>query len=212
MGKIVVGCYVVGMVQTNFYYIHREESKETVVFDPGDFGKELYDELTKQGLEIKAIFLTHGHFDHIQGVEALREASGAPVYASEEEREFLLDPELNHSALYGRPCTVTADHYLRDGEEVTVAGITLRMLSTPGHTIGSCCYYIDDGENAHYLFSGDTLFLESVGRTDLPTGSMSALVQSIRSKLFVLPDDTQVFTGHGGFTSIGYEKEHNYFV
>jgi glyoxylase-like metal-dependent hydrolase (beta-lactamase superfamily II) len=99
-----------------------------------------------------------------------------------------------------------------DGEEVTVADITMRVLSTPGHTEGSCCYYIDDGEQGHYLISGDTLFEQSVGRTDLPTGSMGELVRSIRSKLFVLPDDTKVFTGHGGFTSIGFEKENNYFV
>ena len=212
MSKLVLGCYVVGMVQTNFFYMHREGNNDTIVFDPGDYGKELYEELQKQGLTIKAIFLTHGHFDHILGVPAMKKLSGAPVYASELERDFLMDPDLNHSGLNGRTLSIEADHYLRDNEEVTVADITLKMLSTPGHTEGSCCYYIDDGDEGRYLISGDTLFQESVGRTDMPTGSMHDLVSSIRNKLYVLPDDTQVFTGHGGFTTIGYEKQHNYFV
>ncbi|HAB93945.1 MAG TPA: MBL fold metallo-hydrolase [Lachnospiraceae bacterium] len=213
MKKIVLGCYVVGMIQTNFYYLHREGEKETIVFDPADYGKELYEELTKQGLTVKAIFLTHGHFDHIYGVEALRKASGAPVYASAFEKELLLDPELNTSIQY-RSCTVTADRYLIDGESVTEAGIRLTMLSTPGHTEGSCCYYIEAKETGDepILLSGDTLFEGSVGRTDLPTGDMHDLVDSIRTKLYVLPDNTQVYSGHGGPTSIGYEKKHNYFV
>ena len=212
MNKLVIGCYIVGMIQTNVYYLHREGNNETIVFDPADYGRELNDELQKQGLTVKGIFLTHGHCDHILGVPALREASGAPVYASELERDVLLDPELNTSVTWGKRVTLEADHYLKDGEEVTVADITMRVLSTPGHTEGSCCYYIDDGEQGHYLISGDTLFEQSVGRTDLPTGSMGELVRSIRSKLFVLPDDTKVFTGHGGFTTIGFEKENNYFV
>ena len=213
MKKIVLKCYVVGMIQTNFYYLHREGEKETIVFDPADYGKEIYEELTRQGLEISAILLTHGHFDHIYGVDALRKASGAPVYASALERDLLLDPELNTSIGY-KSCTVEADHYLIDGESVTKAGITLRMISTPGHTEGSCCYYIEGSETGSdpILLSGDTLFETSVGRTDLPTGDFHDLADSIRTKLYVLPDNTQVYSGHGGPTSIGYEKKHNYFV
>ena len=214
MKKIELGCYVIGMVQTNFYYLHREGEKDTIVFDPADYGKEIYDELTRKGLEIKAIFLTHGHFDHILGVAALKEASGAPVYASALESDLLADPDLNTSSLLRRSCTLTADHYLHDGDKVTEAGITLQMLSTPGHTEGSCCYYIEGSETGGdpMLISGDTLFEGSVGRTDLPTGSMQDLVESIRTKLYVLPDNTQVYSGHGGFTSIGYEKKNNFFV
>ena len=165
MKKIRIGCYVVGMVQTNFYFLHLEGEKETIVFDPADYGKEIYDELTRQGLEIKAIFLTHGHFDHIMGVKALKEACGAPVYASALEKDLLTDPYLNTSAQYGRSCVVEPDHWLIDGETVTAAGITLRMISTPGHTEGSCCYYIEETGGDPILLSGDTLFENSVGRT-----------------------------------------------
>jgi glyoxylase-like metal-dependent hydrolase (beta-lactamase superfamily II) len=205
---------MVGMIQTNFYYLHREGEKNTIVFDPADYGKEIYDELTRKGLEIKAIFLTHGHFDHILGVAALKEASGAPVYASALERDLLADPDLNTSSQLRRSCILEADHYLNDGDKVTEAGITMQMLSTPGHTEGSCCYYIEGGETGGdpMLISGDTLFEGSVGRTDLPTGSMHEIVESIRTKLYILPDSTQVYTGHGGSTSIGYEKKNNFFV
>lgn len=214
MEKIKIGCYVVGMVQTNFYYLHREGSKEALVVDPADYGREIYDELKKQGLEIKAIFLTHGHFDHILGVEALRAACGAPVYASALEKDVLMDTELNSSAEIRRPCIVKADRFLIDGEMVTAAGITMKVLSTPGHTEGSCCYYITAEESGSdpILLSGDTLFEESIGRTDFPTGSMRKLAESIRTKLYVLPENTQVYSGHGGTTTIGHEKMYNYFV
>ena len=212
MKKIRIGCYVVGMVQTNFYFLHLEGEKETIVFDPADYGKEIYDELTRQGLEIKAIFLTHGHFDHIMGVKALKEACGAPVYASALEKDLLTGPYLNTSAQYGRSCVVEPDHWLIDGETVTAAGITLRMISTPGHTEGSCCYYIEETGGDPILLSGDTLFENSVGRTDLPTGDMHDIVESIRTKLYKLPDNTQVYTGHAGITNIEHEKKYNDFV
>ena len=136
------------------------------------------------------------------------------VYASALERDLLEDSQLNGSADIGRPVTVTADRYLIDGESVTEAGMTMRVISTPGHTEGGCCYYFDAEETggAPMLISGDTLFEQSVGRTDLPTGDMQDLVESIRTKLYVLPDETEVYCGHGGSTSIGYEKKYNYFV
>ena len=214
MKKIKVGCYVVGMIQTNVYFLQREDSGDTIVVDPADYGRELCQELSRQGLSVKAILLTHGHFDHMLGAEALKEASGAPIYASALEKELLLDPELNTSNQIGRSCRIKADHYLIDGESVTAAGITLKMISTPGHTEGSCCYYITAEESGGdpILLSGDTLFEESVGRTDLPTGDTYDLTESIRTKLYVLPDNTKVYSGHTGPTTIGHEKKYNYFV
>ena len=206
---VKVNCFVVGMVQTNCYFLYREGSKETVVFDPADMGARLYDELVKRGLEVKAIMLTHAHFDHILGLDALKEKTGAPVYVCIHVNRLCESPQLNKSASIGRPCTVSPDHYLDDGQEVTVAGITMRTIFTPGHTEGSCAYYIEDG---HILISGDTLFEGSIGRSDLPTGDQETLFESIRTKLYKLPDDTAVFSGHGNETTIGYEKKHNWFV
>lgn len=208
-GTIKVNCFVVGMVQTNFYYLHRENSSETIVFDPADLGDRLYEELDKLGLEVKAIFLTHAHFDHIFGVEALKARTGAPVYACIHEKNLCESPRLNQSQMTGRPCTVSPDFYLQDNEEVTIAGITMKTIYTPGHTEGSCAYYIEDG---HILISGDTLFQGSIGRSDMPTGDGETLLESIRTRLYVLPDDTVVFSGHGDTTTIGYEKKHNWFV
>lgn len=214
MKKIKIGCYMVGMIQTNVYFLHREDSGDTIVVDPADYGKELNEELSRQGLTVRAILLTHGHFDHILGAEALREASGAPIYASAMEKDLLLDPELNTSNQIGRSGRIKADHYLIDGESVTAAGITLKMILTPGHTEGSCCYFISAEESGGdpILLSGDTLFEESVGRTDLPTGDTYDLTESIRTKLYVLPDNTAVYSGHTGPTTIGHEKKYNYFV
>ena len=210
--RIIVKGYRVGMMPTNFYYMHLEGSQDAVVFDPADSGKELADVLQQEGLTIRAIFLTHAHFDHIFGVKAMKEATGAPVYAYEGEKGLCGSSQLNQSAMVGRPCTVEPDVWLKDGELTELCGIRLKTLATPGHTEGSCCFYAEDEEGGHFLISGDTLFEESVGRTDLPTGSFSDLARSIREVLFGLPDDTLVFPGHMGETTIGHEKQFNYMV
>ena len=148
----------------------------------------------------------------------LKSLSGAKVYLSELETTLSKDPQANLSADYHTPVTVSPDVSVRDGDVFTEADITFRVISTPGHTEGSCCYYIDEngsggtGDGKPMLFCGDTLFLESCGRTDMPTGSQSALVHSIREKLFVLPDETRVYPGHMDDTTIGHEKKYNYFV
>lgn len=209
LGTIKIGKITLGMCQTNTYFIFREGSPETIVVDPADKGELLYEKLKENGYDVKAIILTHGHFDHIWGVKELKELAGCEVYASEDEDAFLKNPAKNMSKDYGRPRTIEAEHLLKDDEEITLAGIDLKMFKTPGHTEGGCCYYIKE---ANMLISGDTLFAESVGRTDFPGGSMSALVRSIKEKLLVLPDDTVVYPGHGGSTTIGHEKEYNPFL
>lgn len=209
MEDFQIGSLTLGMCQTNCYYLYREGRNDVLFFDPADRGEELYQALQEKGLRVGAILLTHGHFDHIWGVEKLKGLSDAEVYAYEGEEALLGDAKLNVSASAGRACTIRADHLLKDGENISLCGFTAKVIATPGHTGGSCCYYF---EKEGILFSGDTLFLESVGRTDFPTGSMSALVRSIREKLFVLPDEVKVYPGHGPATSIGYEKENNAFI
>ncbi len=209
MADIKIGRMMLGVCQTNCYFVYREGSSKVIFIDPADYGDQIFQAMKNNGFEVAAILLTHGHFDHIWGCSRLRQLTSAPVYAYEGEEDVLLSSDLNVSAGAGRACTVKANTLLKDGEEVTVEGMTFQVIATPGHTKGSCCYYF---EEADMLISGDTLFEESVGRTDLPTGSMSTLVRSVKDKLFVLPDDTVVYPGHGESTTIGHEKKYNPFI
>ena len=215
---IKIGKMVVSSFAANSYFLYREGSGKAIVVDPGEDGTRIYASLFKNDLKVEGILLTHGHGDHIWGVNSLQGAvnrermqkglESIKVYALEQEKNLLEDTELNITDMCGRPCTVKADEFLRDGQEFELADIKLKVIATPGHTAGSCCYYVDE---AGFLISGDTLFQMSVGRTDFPTGSMSTLVRSIRDKLFILPDDTKVYPGHGDVTTIGFEKENNPF-
>lgn len=208
MADLKIGRLMMGVCQTNCYFVYEEGKSEVIFIDPADKGGYIYDALKERGFAVAGILLTHGHFDHIWGLEELREKSGAKVYAYEGEKALCNDTRLNVSASAGRACSVEADVYVKDGEEITIAGMTCRLIATPGHTSGSCCYYFaDDG----FLISGDTLFADSVGRTDLPTGDMGELVRSVKEKLFVLPEETKVYPGHGEATEIGYEKKYNPF-
>ena len=209
MGNLKIGRIVMGMCQTNCYFVYPEGKSEVILFDPADKGDYIYHSLKDKGFTVAAILLTHGHFDHIWGLEELKELSGAKVYAYEEEKEVCENASVNVSKGAGRPCEITADEYVKDGATISVAGMNCQLIATPGHTKGSCCYYF---EEEGILISGDTLFQESVGRTDLPTGSMSALVRSVKEKLMVLPADVKVYPGHGESTTIGYEKEYNPFL
>ena len=203
-----IGKVVMGSVQTNCYFIYQENEKKIIVVDPADKGDYLYNAFTEAGFEIAAILLTHAHFDHIWGCNKLRELSGAQVFANEDEKELCESAKLNVSEDVGRPYTVFVDWYLRDGEEVTIEGMKFKMIATPGHTQGSCCFYF---ENDNILVSGDTLFEGSVGRTDLPTGNGPTLSRSLKERLMILPDETLVFPGHGNGTTIADEKKYNPF-
>lgn len=209
MADLKIGRMMLGICQTNCYFVYREGQTDVILFDPADRGDYIYETLQKHGFKVAGILLTHGHFDHIWGSKKLRELSGAKIYAYEGEKDVCEDSGLNVSAQAGRAYTVEADEYLADGREITLAGMTCKLLATPGHTKGSCCYYF---EEEGILISGDTLFQESVGRTDLPTGSMSKLVRSVKEKLMCLPDEVKVYPGHGESTTIGYERENNAFL
>jgi glyoxylase-like metal-dependent hydrolase (beta-lactamase superfamily II) len=219
MAEIKIGRMVLGVCQTNCYFLYRDGEKDAVVVDPADKGANIYSALHRNGFRVAGILLTHGHFDHIWGLDDLRDAANAAaesdglesirVYACEEERDLLKNPGMNISKSAGRPCSTYADVYVKDGQEIELAGMRIKVIATPCHTAGGCCYYF---EEAGFLLAGDTLFAESVGRTDFPTGSMSTLVRSIQDKLFVLPEETKVYPGHGESTTIGHEKMYNPFL
>lgn len=209
MSKIKIGRMVVGAVQTNCYFLHNADTNEVVVIDPGDKGKMIYQELTARGYKIKAVLLTHGHFDHIMGADDIRKSAGVLVYLGEHEEKLISDAQLNVSAMFGTPYTTKADVFVKDGEILELAGMKIKVLHTPGHTAGGVSYYL---EEEGILICGDTLFLESVGRTDFPTSSAQELKTAIHEKLFTLPDDVYVYPGHGPTTTIGHEKENNPFV
>ena len=218
MGKIEITKKVLGICATNCYTMGDTDTREAVIIDPGDRADILIKDWKDRNWHPQAVLLTHGHFDHIGGCEELKAAADAyagehgenpvKIYAGEAEKKFLLDTKSNLSKDMGRPVTVTADVYLKDGEELDLDGIRIKVLATPGHTAGGVSYYFPE---RGFLICGDTLFQESVGRTDFPTGSMSTLVRSVKEKLFTLPEDTVVYPGHGDSTTIGHEKKYNPF-
>lgn len=206
--SIKIGCMTIGNVQTNCYFVYDEVEKKALLFDPPTDGAGIEAALKKHDIEVAAIFLTHGHFDHIMGVNELRDLAGCKVYASKYEENLLASADLNVSNEIGRSYTVKADVLLEDGQEVEVCGIKVKMISTPGHTEGSCCYYL---EQEGFLIAGDTLFAGSCGRTDLPTGSMGMIERSIKEKLMCLPDEVKLYPGHGEESTIGHERKYNPF-
>ena len=207
---IRVDYMVVGPVSTNCYFLVNEELREAVIVDPGENAKQIQGYLAENELKLVAILLTHGHFDHMMAATALRDAYGIKVYATAKEKELLNSSTLNLSKGFIRAdYTMDADIYCKEGDEFYLAGCTIRVLETPGHTPGGCCYYIP---SQNMMFSGDTLFYGSIGRTDFPGGSFKELSKSIKEKLYVLPAETICYSGHGEATRIGFEKEHNPYV
>lgn len=206
MSNITFDYKVIGMIGTNCYLVKNETTKQAVLIDPAEFPDEIQTMIDRSGCKLMAVLLTHGHSDHMTAAKEVCEKNNVQLYAGEAEKELLENPQLNLSAQFGDAVSLTAQHWLKDNEELNIAGMNIRVIHTPGHTAGGLCYYISE---AGLLFSGDTLFAESVGRTDFPTGSMSLLIRSIKEKLLKLPDETKVFPGHGESTSVGYEKKYN---
>ena len=203
MSRIKIRSVLVSECYTNCYLGMNTETKEGFIVDPGDDELKISANVSHIEMKPVAILLTHGHFDHIGAVEKLKKRYDIPVYASEVEDRLLLDNRANLSSMFGEPTMICADKFLRDGENVNIAGFDIKFILTPGHTPGSGCYYIAD-ENV--LFSGDTLFHASRGRTDFPGGSEAAIINSIKEKLLKLPGNTDVYPGHMDTTKIDNEK------
>lgn len=192
-----------GYLETNCYLVWHNTSDQVIILDPGDVSTDLNAFLLKEHMTPTHIVLTHGHGDHTGGIAALRKTHpDIQLIASRKEKKFLFDRQKS----YGEG-GIDCDIYVEDGEKLELNGLKLTFISTPGHTPGGMCILIDKT-----LFSGDTLFRTSVGRSDFPGGNAQDLIDSIKTKLFVLPDDTKVLPGHGEETSIGYEKRYNPFV
>lgn len=199
---LVVKNMVLGMIMTNSYIAYDDEVKEAIIIDPADSADEIQRKITEIDLTPVAILLTHGHFDHIGAVDELREKYGIKVYAYEDEKDILTS-DANLASMIGMRMALEADEYLKDLQTISIGGIKIQVIHTPGHTKGSCCFYLPDEK---VLFSGDTMFCQSFGRTDFPTGSMSQLISSIKNRLLKLDDDVRVYPGHNEETKIGYER------
>lgn len=194
----------VGGLAENCYIYYDESTLAGAVIDPGGDANKILVKIQELNLNISAILLTHGHYDHTGAVGEVKAATGAEICACAGEDVILTDPKRSYGGW-----VIDADRFLEGDELYMFGNAVFRVIHTPGHTAGSCCYYDEAGK---VLFSGDTLFHESVGRHDFPTGNRGQLMDSIKSKLFTLPDDVAVYPGHMEATTIGHEKGHNPFV
>lgn len=209
MSKLEVQSLVLGSVGTNVYFLKNKETAELLIVDPAASPERIIDKVTEMDGKPVGILLTHGHFDHILAAEEVKEHYEIPIYATVYERKHLNNPALNLSGFSGKACSLSVDEETEDLEQLEIAGFEIQVLHTPGHTPGSCCYYLKAED---VLMSGDTLFCGSVGRTDFPGGSAREIVDSFHRLIKLLPEETKVYPGHDKTTTIGYEKRYNPFV
>lgn len=199
---------VVGPLQVNCFIVADERTKEAIVIDPGDDAQDILAMVRDKGLQVKYIVNTHAHFDHVTANQALKDATGAALLLHEGDAPLLATiPQ--HAKMFGMtaPSSPPADRFVNHGDVLTVGGIPLKVLHTPGHSPGGICL-LGDG----FVFTGDALFESSIGRTDLPGGDLMTLINAIKEHLMTLPDETQVFCGHGPATTIGAERRENPFL
>jgi glyoxylase-like metal-dependent hydrolase (beta-lactamase superfamily II) len=202
--------FPVGILQCNCSVFGDEQSREAIVVDPGDDIATVLDVVARHGLTVKAIVITHAHIDHIGGAQKLKQATGAPVYMNRNDAELQKMMDVQAGWLGVRtPDAVAIDNDAKDGGVLAMGATEFHVLHTPGHTQGSISLWIpSEGK----LVAGDTLFRDSIGRTDLPGGDGRQILRSIHEKLLPLPEETVVIPGHGAITTIGREKQFNYFL
>jgi len=205
-----VGKVLLPAAAENCYIAINEDTNESIIIDPGSAFERIKSAVESTGTKPVAILLTHGHFDHAGEAASTAKEYGIKVYTHEATAEELKNPSINLSGdMFGDSKSYSADVFLKDDEEMDLAGLHIKCLFTPGHTPGGCCFYFP---NEDIVFTGDTLFCGSVGRTDFPGGSMSQLVGSVKSKLMTLSDDTICYPGHNEPTTIGTERIYNPFL
>ena len=198
----------VGSLGTNCYIPYCETTKKAVVIDPGGDAARIMAAINREGLSVEAIINTHGHADHVLANTKVKEATGAPLWIHGADADMLGSGARNLSAYMGASTSCgTADRLLAEGDVLTIGHFSLKVLHTPGHTPGGISLVADNA-----VFVGDTLFAESIGRTDFPGGSYSQLIQSIKTKLMTLNDDFKAYPGHGPATTIGWERRQNPFI
>lgn len=197
-GIMGVNCYITG------------DKDEVFVIDPGGSADEICSDLKKHGLKAKYIILTHCHFDHILAANEVKKQTGAQIVVCSKEAENLADSSVNMTNRFTRtPISLSADRLVSENDTLISGAFVFRVIETPGHTSGGMCLYC---ENERLLFSGDTLFCGSVGRSDFPTGDQNTLLHSIQTKLLTLPDNVRVYPGHEDDTTIGFEKANNPYL
>ncbi|MBR1445146.1 MAG: MBL fold metallo-hydrolase [Firmicutes bacterium] len=190
----------------NCYIISDEKSGDTVIFDPGCEAEKVMQYIDGENLNVKAILLTHGHYDHITACKELKEKYNVPVIAHEYEKEVVGSKGYNLSSRFMDPMTLSVDRSLKDNDEYEVGDMKIKVIHTPGHTPGGCCYYF---VNEKVLISGDTLFQYSIGRTDFPGGDTVAMMESLKKLFTQLDGDVVVYPGHGEKTTIEFERRNN---
>lgn len=199
----------VGDMSTNCYLVGNTETKEMIIIDPGYDAPLIKKTVRESGYTPVAILLTHGHYDHISVANEIRRFYSIKIYAGKDEAELLASVDFNLSEMLGTPIELVADEYLEDQTMIELGGMFVTTIATPGHTRGSVSFFFPLWQ---LLFSGDTLFMESVGRSDFPTGNEKVLIESIVEKLYMLPDQAVCLPGHGPATSLEYEAKNNPYI
>ena len=199
---------IVGPLDVNCFIISCPKTKQSAIIDPGENADDILQSIKSKSLDVKYILLTHGHFDHIGAVADISAATHSDILLHADDQEQV-DAAPAHAGFFGLPVpkSFSVDRYVNEEDTLEIGELTLTVLHTPGHSRGCVCYLGKD-----VIFAGDTLFYGGVGRTDLPGGNYQAIIQSIKEKLFALPDAMRVYSGHGPPTTIGREKKYNPFV